>query len=260
MEQQDSGFVHRIEKQSIPVCPILGVELAAIDMPWLLEFTEKNLKELSGDYICVSNVHTTVTAYQNPDYLAVQNGGILAIPDGGPLSSTGRKRGYGKMQRVTGPDYMQKVLTLGLSKGWRHFFYGGTQETLDILSRVLPERYPGIQIAGMYSPPFRSLSEEEEQEIIEKINGENPDFVWVALGAPKQEVWMRDHQGKLHGLMVGVGAAFDFEAGNIQRAPMWMQNHNLEWLYRLVQDPRRLFKRYFVTNTVYLIQAELRGK
>lgn len=260
MEQQESGFVHKIDKSSIPVCPILGVELAAIDMPWLLDFTEKHLQELSGDYICVSNVHTTVMAYQDPKYLAVQNGGILALPDGGPLSSTGRRRGYAQMARVTGPDYMSSVITLGLKQGWKHYFYGSTQETLDILARELPERYPGIQIAGMYSPPFRPMTEEEDRQTVDRINGAQADFVWVGLGAPKQENWMHSHQGKVHGLMVGVGAAFDYEAGNIKRAPAWMQKHNLEWLYRLIQDPKRLFKRYFETNTVFLIQAELRGK
>ena len=260
MDQCNGGFAHRIDKKSIPVCPILGVELAAINMPWLLDFTDRNLKDLSGDYICVSNVHTTVTAYQDSAYRAVQNGGILAIPDGGPLSSTGRRRGYPDMQRATGPDYMQKAITLGLEKGWKHYFYGSTQETLDILEKELPQRYPGIQIAGMYSPPFRPMTEEEDRQIIEKINAAEADFIWVGLGAPKQENWMYAHQGKLHGLMVGVGAAFDYEAGNIHRAPLWMQKHNLEWLYRLVQDPKRLFKRYFISNSVYLIQAGLRGK
>lgn len=260
MPQQEGGFVHKIDQKTIPVCPILGVRLAAIGMPWLLAFTEENLKALSGDYICVSNVHTTVTAYRDPEYLAVQNGGILAIPDGGPLSATGRRRGYGQMERVTGPDYLQRAMTLGLQKGWRHYFYGGTQQTLDILARVLPERYPGIQIAGMYSPPFRPLTEGEDREIVEAINASQPDFLWVGLGAPKQENWMRAHQGRVRGLMVGVGAAFDFEAGNLRRAPMWMQNHNLEWLYRLAQDPGRLFKRYLVTNSVYLLEAVLRGK
>lgn len=260
MERRNSGFVHKIEKKNIPVCPILGVEVAAINMPWLLEFTEKYREELSGDYICVSNVHTTVTAYQDPTYLAVQNGGILAIPDGGPLSSTGRKRGFSEMERVTGPDYMRRVMALGVDKGWKHYFYGGTQETLDVLQRVLPERYPGIRIAGMYSPPFRTLTEEEDRRIVEQINEAEADFVWVGLGAPKQEKWMYAHQGQLHGVMVGVGAAFDYEAGNIQRAPLWMQKHNLEWLYRLIQDPKRLLKRYFITNSVYIIQAVLRGK
>lgn len=258
MEQE--RFEHRVDKGRIPVCPIMGVKLAAIDMPWLLRFTEEHLKELSGDYICVSNVHTTVTAYKDPQYLAVQNGGILAIPDGGPLSSTGRKRGYSQMHRVTGPDYMRACLEAGREKGWRHYFYGGTQKTLDILKEMLPKRYPGIQIAGMYSPPFRPLTEEEDAAAIKAICDAQPDFVWVGLGAPKQEKWMQVHQGKVQGLMVGVGAAFDYEAGNINRAPKWMQDHNLEWFYRLLQDPKRLLGRYLYTNTVYLWEAELRGK
>ena len=119
----EQSFTHQVDKKAIPTCPILGVNIAAIDMPWLLAFTEKHLGALSGDYICVSNVHTTVTAWKDEAYRAVQNGGILAVPDGGPLSSTGRKRGYESMRRVTGPDYMLKAIELGLSKGWRHYFY-----------------------------------------------------------------------------------------------------------------------------------------
>ena len=128
------------------------------------------------------------------------------------------------------------------------------------MEKALREEYPDIRIAGMYSPPFRALSAEEDGAIVEKINEAAPDFVWVGLGAPKQEIWMHDHQGRVQGLMVGVGAAFDYTAGNISRAPQWMQKHNLEWLYRLMQDPKRLFKRYFVTNTTYIFEANLRGK
>lgn len=254
------NFCHKVDQKIIPVCSILGVDIAAIDMDWLLAFTKAHVKELSGDYICVSNVHTTVTAWKDEAYRAVQNGGILAIPDGGPLSSTGRKRGFAKMRRVTGPDYMLKTIALGLPQGWRHYFYGSTPETLEKMEKALREEYPDIQIAGMYSPPFRALSPEEDGAIVEKINEAAPDFVWVGLGAPKQEIWMHDHQGRVQGLMVGVGAAFDYTAGNISRAPQWMQKHNLEWLYRLMQDPKRLFKRYFVTNTTYIFEANLRGK
>ena len=256
----EQNFCHKVDQKTIPVCPILGVDIAAIDMDWLLAFTKAHVKELSGDYICVSNVHTTVTAWKDEAYRAVQNGGILAIPDGGPLSSTGRKRGFAKMRRVTGPDYMLKTIALGLPQGWRHYFYGSTPETLEKMEKALREEYPDIQIAGMYSPPFRALSAEEDGVIVEKINEAAPDFVWVGLGAPKQEIWMHDHQGRVQGLMVGVGAAFDYTAGNISRAPQWMQKHNLEWLYRLMQDPKRLFKRYFVTNTTYIFEANLRGK
>lgn len=256
----EQNFCHKVDQKTIPVCPILGVDIAAIDMDWLLAFTKAHVKELSGDYICVSNVHTTVTAWKDEAYRAVQNGGILAIPDGGPLSSTGRKRGYESMRRVTGPDYMLKTIALGLPQGWRHYFYGSTPETLKKMEKALREKYPAIQIAGMYSPPFRALSAEEDGTIVEKINEAAPDFVWIGLGAPKQEIWMHDHQGRVQGLMVGVGAAFDYTAGNISRAPQWMQKHNLEWLYRLMQDPKRLFKRYFVTNTTYIFEANLRGK
>ena len=255
-----AGYVHKVDKTQIPVCNILGVDIAAINMEWLLEFTLKNIKDLSGDYMCVSNVHTTVSAYKDDVYRAVQNGGIMAIPDGGPLSSLGRRRGYGNMRRVTGPDYMREVMRPSVEKGYRHFFYGSTEPTLKKLRQRLKAEYPQLQIAGMYSPPFRSLTEEENNGITRCINEADADFVWVGLGAPKQEIWMAEHQGELKGFMVGVGAGFDYLAGNIARAPEWMQKFNLEWLYRLCQEPGRLWKRYMQTNTLFVWHAVLRGK
>ena len=243
-----------------PTCNIMGVDIAAIDMPWLVDFLVQNLHDLSGDYICVSNVHTTVTAYDDPKYRAVQNGAVLAIPDGGPLSSVGRRRGYANMQRTTGPSLMGEIFQISAQNGYRHYFYGSTQETLDRLQEELSHKYPGIQISGMFSPPFRPLTEEEDRAIITEINEANPDFIWIGLGAPKQEVWMAEHQGKVNGLMIGVGAGFDYYAGNIKRAPVWMQTCNLEWLYRLLQDPRRLFKRYLYTNSKFIWNAVIRGK
>lgn len=236
-------MINNIEKVNI-----LGVNIAATNMNELMDFTKDNIKELSGEYICVSNVHTTVMSHDNKDYCNVQNSAILAIPDGGPLSSEGRKRGYTNMARTVGQDYMDEVFKLG----YKHFFYGSTDATLDKMKENLLKKYPNIEIVGMFSPPFRKLTEVEDEDIINKINKTNPDFVWVGLGAPKQENWMYEHKHKVKGLMVGVGAAFDYFAGNIKRAPMWMQNNNLEWLYRLLQDPKRLFKRYFVTNTKYI--------
>ena len=250
-------YNHGVDKSLIPTVNILGVNIAAINMDWLLQFTKDNIEKLSGDYICVSNVHTTVTSSEDEAYKAIQNGGIMAIPDGGPLSTVGRKRGAKDMARTTGPSYMGEVLKIG---GYRHFFYGSTEETLEKLSTNLAKDYPQSTVTGMYSPPFRELTEEEDNEIIEIINNTNPDFVWIGLGAPKQEKWMAAHQGKINGLMVGVGAAFDYFAGNIKRAPQWMQKTNLEWLYRLMQDPKRLFKRYFVTNSKFIWNAIIRGK
>lgn len=246
------GFVRTVDISKIPTCNILGVNIAAINMRWLIDYLNKNIKSLAGDYICVSNVHTTVTSYEEPDYCAVQNGGIMAIPDGGPLSTVGRKRGYENMARTTGPGLMVEIFKISAESGYRHYFYGSTEETLDKLFQKLKENYPGLEIAGVYSPPFRPISPEEDEAIVKCINKTQPDFVWIGLGAPKQEKWMAEHQGKVDGLMLGVGAGFDYFAGNIDRAPQWMQKSNLEWFYRLMQDPKRLFKRYFRTNIKFM--------
>lgn len=256
----NSMYSRTVDKSKIPTCKIMGVDIAAINMDWLLQYTDENLKELSGDYMCVSNVHTTVTAYEDPEYKKIQNGGVMAIPDGGPLSSVGRKRGAKGMERTTGPSYMGEIFKISAEKGYRHYFYGATEETLNTLREKLNEKYPGISIAGMYSPPFRSLTEEEDQKIIENINQAGADFVWIGLGAPKQERFMAAHQGKIKGFMVGVGAGFDYYAENISRAPQWMQKMNLEWFYRLIQDPKRLFKRYLITNTKFIWHAVFLGR
>lgn len=246
--------------KDVPICKILGVNIAAINMAWLMQFIRKNINKLSGKYICVSNVHTTVMAYEDENYRNVQNSAILAIPDGGPLSSVGRKRGFHEMQRTTGPDFMEEVFKNSEKNGYKHFFYGSTEETLKKMKEIIKEKYPKLEIVGMYSPPFRTLTEEEDSEIIKKINDANPDFVWVGLGAPKQEIWMFNHLNKIEGLMVGVGAAFDFMTGKIKRSPKWIQKLNLEWLYRLLQEPRRLFKRYWHTNTRFIWNAIIKGK
>lgn len=251
------GFIRIVDKDSIPTVNILGVDIAAIDMDWLIDFITTHINQLSGDYVCVSNVHTTVTAFENEEYRVIQNSGILAIPDGGPLSSVGRKRGAKNMNRTTGPSFLSEILKLG---GYRHYFYGSTPETLEKLISNLSTDYPQSTIVGMYSPPFRQLTEEEDKAIVERINEAEPDFVWVGLGAPKQERWMAAHQGRVCGLMIGIGAAFDYYAGNIERAPLWMQKANLEWLYRLLQDPKRLFKRYLITNSKFIWNAIIRGK
>lgn len=243
-------------KNKILTCNIMGVNIAAINMEWLKKYIKENIDKLKGYYICVSNVHTTVMSYENKQYRNIQNNAVLAIPDGGPLSSIGRHRGFCEMARTTGPDLMHEIFTMG----YRHYFYGSTDETLEKLKDNLVRNYPNIEIVGMYSPPFRDLSTEEDEEIIKNINNTKPDFVWIGLGAPKQEIWMANHQGKINGLMIGVGAGFDYFAGNIKRASLWMQKHNLEWLYRLIQEPKRLFKRYLVSNIKFIWHAVIKGE
>jgi N-acetylglucosaminyldiphosphoundecaprenol N-acetyl-beta-D-mannosaminyltransferase len=264
-ENSKGAFYRIVDKNKIPTCNILGVNIAAINMEWLLKYLKAKVKSkngnlLAGDYICVSNVHTTVNSYEDKVYCEIQNGGLMAIPDGGPLSTVGRKRGHKNMSRTTGPSLMGGLFKVSVENGYRHYFYGSTEETLEKLYNQLTVDYPGIQIAGMYSPPFRPISPEEDEEIVKRINETQPDFVWIGLGAPKQEKWMAEHQGKVDGLMLGVGAGFDYFAGNIHRAPQWMQKSNLEWMYRLIQEPKRLLKRYFHTNTKFIWLVVVGGK
>lgn len=240
------------KERTVPVCNILGVKIAAVSRKWFLCYITEHLTELSGKYICVSNVHTTVMSCEEKDYRAIQNGAAFAVPDGAPLAFLCRKRGFLESERITGPDLMEEIFKISEAKGYRHYFYGSTRETLDRLKDNLKKKYPGIKIAGMESPPFRELTKEEEKSASERILEANPDFLWVGLGAPKQERWMAEHREKLNGVMIGVGAGFDYHAGNIKRAPAWMQKMCLEWLYRLFQDPKRLFKRYLVTNSKFL--------
>ena len=235
------------------ICSILGVNILVTDMEKTVQFVEDNIHRMSGEYVCVSNGHTTVMSFEDESYKTVQNSAIMAFPDGEPLSIVSRRRGFKEAKRVTGPDFMGEMFIKGNEgDGLRHFFYGGSQDTLDTLQKVLDEKYPNLQIAGMYSPPFRPLSEEEDKQVIDMINESNADIIWIGLGAPKQERWMYDHWKKLHGLMFGVGAGFDYHAGKLKRAPKWMQKMSLEWLVRLFQDPKRLWKRYLVTNVKFL--------
>jgi N-acetylglucosaminyldiphosphoundecaprenol N-acetyl-beta-D-mannosaminyltransferase len=232
------------------ICNILGTNIAVTNMKETVAVLEEQLDELRGEYICVSNVHTTIMAYENPEYRKVQNGAAIALPDGKPLSAYSRKHGFPEAERVTGPDLMGEMF--GRENHLRHYFYGGKPETIEILEQKLREKYPNLQIAGMVSPPFRELTPEEDAAEVAKMNEANADIIWVGLGAPKQEKWMCAHRGRVNGVMIGVGAGFDYHAGIIKRAPIWMQKASLEWLYRLLQDPKRLFGRYMKTNFKYL--------
>lgn len=234
------------------VCNILGVNINVTNMMETVLYIDKNLDKLKGKYICVSNVHTTVMSYEDKTYKNIQNDAALRLADGGPLSLVSRKKGFKDAQRVTGPDLMEEIFKLSEKKGYKHYFYGSTKETLNSLKKNLNIRYPKLKVMGMYSPPFRQIKEEEDEEIIFNINNSNADFVWIGLGAPKQEIWMKNHENKINGLMIGVGAGFNYCAGNLKRAPRWMQRLNLEWLYRLLQDPKRLFKRYVRTNLKFI--------
>lgn len=241
--------------KEIEKCNILNVDIVVTDMKKTLNYIEKNFEKLKGEYICVSNVHTTVMAYENENYRKIQNGGALALPDGKPLSVFQKKVGFKDAERVTGPDLMEEIFKVSEEKGYKHYFYGSTVEVLDKLEKELKGKYPNLDIVGMHSPPFRSKAEKESKEKIEEIKSRKSDFIWVGLGAPKQEEWMYLHQKEFDSLMIGVGAGFEYHAQIIKRAPTWMQKLSLEWLYRLCQDPKRLIKRYTVTNSKFMYLA-----
>lgn len=206
-------------------------------------------------YICITNVHSVVTATQDGDFGKIVSEADMVTPDGAPVAWMLRKLGHADQQRINGPDLMIRYCALAAERGESIFLYGSTPETLATLQGVLASRFPALVIAGAYSPPFRPLTAEEDQAVIEQINTSGAGSVWVSLGCPKQEKWMAEHRGKINAVMVGVGAAFDYHAGTIQRAPLWMQHAGLEWLHRLCSEPRRLWRRYFVTNSLFILLA-----
>ncbi len=239
-------------REELQYCTILKTNINVTNMEDTISYITEHLEELKGDYICVSNVHTTVMAFRDEKYCRVQNSAAMALPDGQPLSIVSRRRGYRQAQRVPGPDLMPAILDLSQERGYTHYFYGSTEQTLAKLEKVLLARYPKLRIAGMYAPPFRKLTQAEDEEAVRRINDSGADFIWVALGAPKQEKWMYGHRHKVNGVMIGVGAAFDFLAGTTKRAPMWMQKLCMEWVFRIMQDPGRMLPRYLNTNFAFV--------
>lgn len=220
---------------------------------------EQTLARISGwaalresRYVCICNVHSVMTARYDEYLRHVLNSSDMATPDGMPVAWMLRLRGIRKQRRINGPDLMWKYCKLAEKTGQPVYFYGGATETLDALRVRLLGAFPALQIAGLFSPPFRPLGEEEEMKIVEMINRSGAGVVFVGLGCPKQEIWMAQQRGKIHAVMIGVGAAFDYHAGTLKRAPQWMQHAGLEWFYRLMKEPRRLWRRYLVTNSLFL--------
>lgn len=231
---------------------IIGVGISVVNFKSAVSYLFDNIDKARGNYICAANVHTTVTAHEDENYKLVQNNSFLTLPDGMPLSVVGRKRGYSKMDRVTGPDFLEEVLRKTENTDYKHYFYGTTQENLNAFVNKGRELFPGLKIVGVEPSVFRPLSEEEENMLIHRINDSGADFVWVALGAPRQEIFCNKLSNKTKAVWVAVGGAFNVISGVIPRAPQWLQDHGLEWFYRFLKEPKRLFKRYFVTNTKFL--------
>lgn len=231
---------------------ILGSRINALSWNDALDTLSQWAGNHESCYICICNVHSVVTARQDPRFRDVINNADMATPDGMPLAWSLRRLGFPGQQRINGPDLMWKYCAHATTEGQSIFLFGGTDTTLALLQERLRSAYPGLKIAGAYSPPFRSLSTEEEQKNVAMINDSGANVVFVSLGCPKQEIWMAEHRGRIKAVMIGVGAAFDYHAGTVTRAPLWMQNSGLEWLYRLISEPSRLWRRYIITNTLFV--------
>lgn len=206
-------------------------------------------------YVCICNAHSTVEADRNADFRRVVEQADMATPDGAPVAWLMRRLGASEQQRVSGPDLMLDYCAHAQSHCESIFLYGSTPETLAKLQRRLMQRWPELHIAGAISPPFRALGTEEDAADVAAINASGAGTVWVSLGCPKQEQWMAAHRGRVHAVMVGVGAAFDFHAGTTARAPAWLRDNGLEWVHRLASEPRRLWRRYLFTNTWFAVAA-----
>lgn len=206
-------------------------------------------------YVCVANVHMVMEAYDHPDFRAIVNAADLVVPDGMPLVWMLRRMGFPGQERVSGPDLVLHLAKMAARQGIPVGFYGGSAEVLARLQTHFGRRFPTLSIGYAYSPPFRPLTPEEDARITDEINASGVRLLFVGLGCPKQERWMAVHKGRIQAVMVGVGAAFDFHAGLKRRAPRWMQQAGLEWLFRLLSEPRRLWRRYLYHNPRFVILA-----
>jgi N-acetylglucosaminyldiphosphoundecaprenol N-acetyl-beta-D-mannosaminyltransferase len=226
---------------------ILGVGVSAINMTQSLEMIDHWVKVRAPRYVCVSGIHGVTESLRDSALRDVHNRAGMVTPDGMPLVWLSKMRGARHVERVYGPDLMLACCERSLTRGYRHFLFGGAEGVPERLAERLRRRFPGIHIVGCLSPPFRPVTEAEDAAIVERIARTRPDIVWVGLSTPKQERWMHEHVGRVGApVLIGVGAAFDFHAGLKKQAPRWMQRSGLEWLFRLATEPRRLWRRYLV--------------
>jgi N-acetylglucosaminyldiphosphoundecaprenol N-acetyl-beta-D-mannosaminyltransferase len=249
-----SGLAMPAQQAAAPTTPrevsVLGVPLALTDYDNTMEWMDATIAHGEQGYICVAATHTIMVCHEDAELREAVLNSSLTVPDGQPLVWAMNALGGNLTDRVYGPDLMARYCERAAANGTRMYLYGGrNQGALVQLALNLRQSYPGVKIVGGYSPPFRDLSEEEEDAIIDEINATKADIVWIGVGAPKQEKWMAAMRPRLDAaVLVGVGAAFDFHAGLVPQAPEWMQAAGLEWLYRMAQEPRRLGPRYVRYN------------
>ena len=238
---------------------VLGVKVSAVNIPMALDVLDGWIRDRDHQYVTISGVHGVMES-QRDDYIRrIHNEAGMVTPDGMPLVWANKLQGHSHVDRVYGPDLMLAVMAASEEKGYKHYFYGGAEGVPELLAEKLLQRFPKLDIVGMLSPPFvpvDKITERSEQDdrIVDQINASGADIVWVGLSTPKQELFMHSHLGRIDApVMIGVGAAFDFHAGRIPQAPQWMQRSGLEWFFRLLHEPRRLWYRYLVYNPLFIL-------
>jgi N-acetylglucosaminyldiphosphoundecaprenol N-acetyl-beta-D-mannosaminyltransferase len=237
---------------------ILGVNVSAISMEDAVEAIQRWIGSRVPNYVCVTGVHGIIESLGDSRLQRIHNEAGLVTPDGMPLVWMARSLGFNRTRRVYGPDLMRAMSELSAARGYRQFYYGGDHGIAERLKKQLTRDYPGLEVVGTLTPPFRPLTAEEDAAVTACINAIKPDIVWIGLSTPKQELWMAEHVGRIDApVMIGVGAAFDFLAGAKKQAPAWMRQSGLEWLFRLAQEPRRLWRRYLAIVPRFLVLALL---
>ena len=251
----DLELLHTLDKCSSAMrVNILGVGIHAVNPDEAVDRIERFVAKGGAHYVCVSNVFSIMMSQRDAEFRRITNEADLAVPDGMPLAWLARWHGHEQRDRVYGPDLMLGCCQRSLKTGTSHFFYGGARGVPELLAQNLTARFPGLKVAGCYSPPFRPLTPAEDEDVVRMINDSGADMLWVSLGAPKQERWMAQHVGRIKApVMIGVGAAFPFLTGTVKQAPRWMQKSGLEWLFRLCIEPRRLWRRYLLNNPLFIL-------
>jgi N-acetylglucosaminyldiphosphoundecaprenol N-acetyl-beta-D-mannosaminyltransferase len=238
---------------------VLGVRVDAVQLPEVCRRVEKWIEQRDAcHYVAVTGMHGIMEAQHDPEFKSILNAADLVVPDGMPLVWLSRFRGRPLRRRVYGPELMLEVCQQTASTSCSHFLVGGAPGVADRLATVLIDRFPGLVISGTCSPPFHPLTESQEQDLVATINRAAPDIVWFGFSTPKQEQWMHRYRDRLKAaVLLGVGAAFDIHTGNRRQAPRWMRENGWEWLFRLVQEPKRLWRRYLIYGPQFLFYVAL---
>ncbi len=254
MDREAGRFEHLVARVEI-----LGVQISAVNRAGALEYLEDLVASNRREYVCVTGVHGVIESQDDAELKTIHNSAGMVTPDGMPMVWCGRYAGMSSMARVCGRDLMLDVMYASEKRGWRHYFYGAAPGVAEELGQRMKRLYPGIEVVGAFSPPYRELEPVEIDEVASMINTAQPDIVWVGLSTPKQERWMHRFRDFLDApVLIGVGAAFDMHTGRVPEAPLWMQRAGLEWLFRLLTEPKRLWRRYITMIPRFIVSIARR--